>query len=77
MIAKGGHALIERDAVDTIKYELLPRAGVLTPNVSEAEVLTGLVIMNLEDMKKAAEILQKMGAKSVLLKRPHERRSDL
>ena len=42
MVAKGGHALLQPDAVETLKRRLLPLAAVITPNLPEAEVLTGL-----------------------------------
>src|SRR4051812_10093131 len=47
MIAKGGDRLLESDAVDAIRRELLPHTRVLTPNVPEAEALTGMRISSL------------------------------
>ena len=54
MIAKGGDALLDDDAVAAMRAELLPRAHVVTPNVPEAEVLAGMTIRTLEDMHAAA-----------------------
>ena len=71
MVAKGGHALLQDQAVATLKRVLLPRAAVLTPNLPEAEVLTGLRIRNAEDMPAAARALLAMGARAVLLKGGH------
>ena len=46
MVAKGGDKLLQDEAIQTLKEELLPHALVLTPNIPEAEVLTGLPIKN-------------------------------
>ena len=50
MVATSGARLISEDAVDTLKQELFPLAAVLTPNIPEAEVLTGMKICTGEDM---------------------------
>ncbi|KRL47077.1 hydroxymethylpyrimidine phosphomethylpyrimidine kinase [Levilactobacillus spicheri DSM 15429] len=76
MIAKGGAALLANDAVETVKQELVPLADVLTPNLPEAERLTGLTIDSAEQMEAAAVALQQMGAKNVLLKGGHEATPD-
>lgn len=58
-------------AVSALRDELLqflPYMSILTPNLAEAEILTGLSIKNLEDMKQAAQKLQAMGAKAVVVK---------
>ena len=54
MVATSGARLISEDAVDTLKQELFPLATVLTPNIPEAEVLTGMKIHSGEDMIEAA-----------------------
>ena len=71
MIAKGGHALLENRAVATLRDRLLPAAALITPNIPEAEALTGNTIRSVEDMLAAAEALIGMGAKAVLLKGGH------
>ncbi|AYW47636.1 bifunctional hydroxymethylpyrimidine kinase/phosphomethylpyrimidine kinase [Tetragenococcus osmophilus] len=71
MIAKGGHSLLKEEAIQTIKKELLPQTYVLTPNLPEAEVLTGLKIKTKQEVKKAATTLQEMGAKNVIIKGGH------
>lgn len=71
MIAKGGAALLEPDAVDTLKKRLLPLADVLTPNIPEAEYLTGISVRSADDARRAAQILQDMGAKTVIIKGGH------
>lgn len=75
MIAKGGAALLQEEAVETLRTRLLPLASLITPNVPEAEVLTGLPIRNTSDMEAAARCLLGMGAAAVLLKGGH--RSDV
>jgi hydroxymethylpyrimidine/phosphomethylpyrimidine kinase len=71
MVAKGGHALLREEAVAVLRRELLPRATVITPNLPEAEVLTGRSIRRAEEMPEAARALLTLGAKAVLLKGGH------
>lgn len=71
MIAKGGHALLSKDAIFTIKHELLPLAYVVTPNIPEAEVLVGYKIETKEDMIRAAKDLHILGVKNVIIKGGH------
>ncbi len=71
MIAKGGHELLDHAAVDVLKSRLIGLAAVLTPNVPEAEVLAGMDIGDVGDMRRAAETLVSLGAKAVLLKGGH------
>ena len=71
MVAKGGAALLEDDAVGALRERLLPMAALLTPNVPEAERLTGLTIVSEDDQIKAAKALLQMGAGAVLLKGGH------
>ena len=71
MSAKGGAALMEREAVTTLKERLIPRSYLLTPNIPEAEKLTGRVIADEEGMREAARLLCRMGARNVLIKGGH------
>ncbi|MDR6774856.1 bifunctional hydroxymethylpyrimidine kinase/phosphomethylpyrimidine kinase [Azospirillum sp. BE72] len=71
MIAKSGHHLLDPDAVVTLRKRLLPLAEVVTPNLPEAEALTDLPIRDLDDMRRAAELMLSFGPKSVLLKGGH------
>src|SRR3546814_2015322 len=68
MIAKGGAALLDTGASATLKRRLPSLATLLTPNVPEAEALTGLAIADLDGMRHAAEMLLTLGAPAVLLK---------
>lgn len=71
MVAKGGHPLLEPDAVETLKVRLLPMASILTPNIPEAELLCGFAIHSLDDMRRAAATLRDLGARAVLVKGGH------
>ena len=71
MVAKGGARLIDKDAVKLIKNNLIQKVSLITPNIPEAEVLTGYKINNKEDMIFAANELIKLGAKNVLIKGGH------
>lgn len=71
MIAKGGHSLMQKDALSTLIKDIIPISYLLTPNVPEAETITGMKIDNPDDMKKAAEKIISMGAKNVLVKGGH------
>jgi hydroxymethylpyrimidine/phosphomethylpyrimidine kinase len=71
MVAKGGESLLRSEAVARLKERLLPRATVLTPNLPEAEALTGLEIADPEAMQRAGEALRAMGAAAVLVKGGH------
>lgn len=71
MIAKGGHPLLKEDAIETIRKELLPLAFVVTPNLPEAQVLVGRKITKQKEIAAAAQALQDLGAKNVVIKGGH------
>ncbi|MBZ5621644.1 MAG: bifunctional hydroxymethylpyrimidine kinase/phosphomethylpyrimidine kinase [Acidobacteriia bacterium] len=75
MISKHGAPLLPEAATARIREELLPRAALVTPNVPEAEALTGMRIRSLEHMRQAACRIRAMGARAVLIKGGH-RESD-
>lgn len=75
MVAKGGAKLLSDDAIAVVRNELLPLASLITPNIPEACELTGMTISNKNDVKEAAQKLQKQGAKNVLLKGGHAENS--
>jgi hydroxymethylpyrimidine/phosphomethylpyrimidine kinase len=80
MIAKGGQALLKPDAIDTIKKELFPLALLVTPNVHEAQQLSGIEITSLADARRAAKIIHQFGCANVLIKGGHlasDRATDL
>lgn len=74
MLSKSGNALLARDAEVTLRELLLPVADLITPNIPEAEVLTGKTLRNDEDFQQAARQLHRMGARAVLLKGGHRPR---
>ena len=71
MISKHGTPLISLAAQLILKRELIPRAWLLTPNIPEAETLTGVRILRESDMEQAAAALLRMGARAVLIKGGH------
>tara|TARA_B110000014_G_scaffold245089_1_gene216797 strand:- start:77 stop:889 length:813 start_codon:yes stop_codon:yes gene_type:complete len=71
MIAKGGARLVNKNSIRYLKKLILPLCTVVTPNIPEAEVLTGYSISTKDDMIKAAKKIINMGAKNVLLKGGH------
>src|SRR5690349_3206411 len=71
MVAKGGDALLDIDAVAAMKSELLPLAHVVTPNVPEAEVIADMPVRTVEDMRRAGERIRRQGPRVVLLKGGH------
>ena len=71
MVAKGGARLLDPSATQALKARLIVMATVITPNLPEAETLTGLQIRTLADMRHAAQMLLTLGPKAVLLKGGH------
>ncbi len=71
MISKHGARLLSPDAEEALKRKLLPSAFLVTPNIPEAEALTGLAIRTEEDMREAGERLLDLGCKSALIKGGH------
>ncbi len=71
MVATSGADLMKSEAVITMKEQLLPIATLITPNIPEAEVLTGMEIKNEQDMINAALLINKIYSCSVLLKGGH------
>ena len=72
MVATSGDRLISEDALETLKRRLLPLAAVLTPNVPEAEILSGETIRSPEDMVRAARIIGEGYGCAVLCKGGHQ-----
>jgi hydroxymethylpyrimidine/phosphomethylpyrimidine kinase len=72
MVASSGDLLLEPDAIEVLRGQLIPRAFLVTPNLHEAEVLTGSTIEDEDGMAEAAEkIVNEMGAQAVLVKGGH------
>lgn len=80
MISKSGHLLLKPDAIEAIKKQLFPLALLVTPNVHEAQQLSGIEIKSLADARRAAKVIHGFGCKHVLIKGGHllaERATDL
>ncbi len=71
LASEWGSVLLDEEGRKAVVKELFPVAYLLTPNIPEAEILTGKTITTVSDMKKAAKKLQKMGPKYVLVKGGH------
>jgi len=71
MVAKGGARLIDKKSIKILKKKLLKKVSLITPNIPEAEILTGQKINSKNDMIFAGKTLLKLGAKNVLIKGGH------
>ena len=71
MVAKGGDRLLREDAVNAIRVHLLHLAEVVTPNVPEAEVLSGITIATVADMREAGRRILQLGPRVVVVKGGH------
>ena len=71
MISKSGHELLKPNAINWLKQDLIPLAFLLTPNIPEAERLTGMTIRTLKETREAAKALYQLGCQYVLIKGGH------
>lgn len=71
MVAKGGQALLESDAMAAMKTRLIPRATLITPNVPEAEALSGTKIEDAAGLAAGGERLGRIGVRAALMKGGH------
>ena len=71
MVSTSGHSLMETGALSTLKDKLIPLACVVTPNIPEAEVLSGLTIRSRDDMERAAARIRAETGAAVLVKGGH------
>jgi hydroxymethylpyrimidine/phosphomethylpyrimidine kinase len=77
MVASSGDKLIKDETIETLKHRLYPLAAVITPNLDEAAILSGMKISNLDEMKLAAQKIIEAGPHSVLLKGGHLKSKEL
>lgn len=80
MISKSGQSLIKPEAIEVLKTRLFPLALLVTPNVHEAQQLSGIEITSLGDARRAAKVIHGFGCKHVVIKGGHlpaERATDL
>ena len=71
MVAKSGDTLLREDAVQSLCTQLIPLAALVTPNIPEAQALTGIDISSDNDMRVAARMFVEMGARAVVVKGGH------
>lgn len=71
MVSKHGSRLLSAEAEQAIKNELIPRATLVTPNIPEAEALTGMRVQSEQDMRDAAAKMREIGCHAVLIKGGH------
>lgn len=71
MVSTSGSQLMEETAVQTFCERLLPMASLLTPNIPEAEVLSGIAIRSEEQMDNAARLMMNLGCRNLLIKGGH------
>jgi len=71
MVATSGDRLLAEDAIESLTRDLLPLAHVVTPNLKEAEILAGVPVKSVDDMRVAAERIRQLGARAVLVKGGH------
>ena len=71
MVSQTGSTLLEPEAIEALKELLLPAAGVVTPNIHEAEMLSGITIRSPEDRKEAARVIHGYGCRAVVVKGGH------
>jgi hydroxymethylpyrimidine/phosphomethylpyrimidine kinase len=76
MISTSGRRLLQTDAIKILTRELLPLAAIVTPNVAEAEVLTGKSIASVDDLRAAARTIHQLFGCAALVKGGHLRRAD-
>jgi len=71
MVSKHGSKLLEDSAIESLIKKLIPLAMIITPNINEAKIISGVSIRNTSDMKKSAQIIHKMGVPYVFIKGGH------
>lgn len=71
LVGKQGQPLLDQSALRALREELVPRAALITPNVPEAEALSGFAVRSPDDLRRAAERIRAFGAGAVLLKAGH------
>jgi hydroxymethylpyrimidine/phosphomethylpyrimidine kinase len=80
MISKSGQALLKPDAIEALTKDLFPLALLVTPNIHEAQQLSGIEIKDLADARRAAKVIAQFGCRNVVIKGGHliaERGTDL
>jgi len=71
MVATSGDILLQKSSIESLKKNLINKAKIITPNIDEAEILSGIKIKNLSDMREASSIIKGFGCQAVLIKGGH------
>lgn len=71
MVAKGGASLLQLEAIEALKTKLLPLATICTPNLPEAEIISGIEITDDQSLQQAAEKILELGVQTVIMKGGH------
>ena len=77
MVSESGCILLENNAISTLKKILIPKVNIITPNIKEAEVLSGININSINDVKNAAFEISKLGPRYIIIKGGHLKGEDL
>ena len=77
MVATSGDVLVDKNVISSIKNTLIEKSFLITPNIHEAEILTGIKIKNLDDQIDAAKKLLNLGCKNVLIKGGHGKSDEI
>jgi len=77
MVAKSGDRLLDADALEALTRDLMPLAALVTPNLPEAEVLTGMPVRTLEEQREAARRIVGLGARAVVVKGGHAETAEI
>ena len=71
MVATSGDILLQKNAIEILKKKLISKAFLVTPNIDEAQILSGMKIRNLSEMRESASIIKNLGCEAVLIKGGH------
>lgn len=71
MVSKSGAPLLQPDAIDILKTDLLPKAAIVTPNIPEAQILANMDIITPDDIREAARRIAALGPRYVIMKGGH------
>ena len=71
MVSTNGYSLLNADALSALKEDLIPLASLLTPNIAEAEILSGMTITSRMEAESATKVIHQLGCRAVLIKGGH------
>ena len=71
MVATSGDVLLQKNAIENLKKKLISKAFIVTPNIDEAQILSGMNVRNLSEMRDACSQIKSLGCEAVLIKGGH------